>query len=80
MSVFKLPSSPVFAAGVVTAPPLAGPVAAQPGSGIYYGPRHGIGHDGPGHVQSARGGFCGMADRAYRAGRSADRGATRSLQ
>ena len=63
MSVFKLPSSPVFAAGVVTALLLAGPVAAQPGSGMMMGP-----------------GICGMADRTYRAGRSANRGATRSLQ
>jgi hypothetical protein len=43
MSVFKLPSSPVVAAGVVTALLLAGPVAAQPGSGMMMGPGMGSG-------------------------------------
>ena len=43
MSVFKLPSSPVFAAGVATALLLAGPVAAQPGSGMMMGPGMGSG-------------------------------------
>jgi hypothetical protein len=43
MSQFKLPSSPVFAAGVVTALLLAGPVAAQPGSGMMMGPGMGSG-------------------------------------